>query len=93
MFENQPQLVRDLHKSNKLEPHLDNKYQQALELQEKFMKAGQLSEEVLPERVRPDTGPIRRPSTERQPTGAVTAQGAGGHLNETCSAARDPRKI
>ena len=25
MFENQPQLVRDLHRSNKLEPHLENK--------------------------------------------------------------------
>jgi hypothetical protein len=47
MFENQPQLVRDLHKSNKLEPHLDNKYQQALELQEKFMEAGQSSEEAF----------------------------------------------
>jgi hypothetical protein len=47
MFENQPQLVRDLHSSGKLEPHLEAKYQQALELAEKFMKAGQSSEEAF----------------------------------------------
>jgi hypothetical protein len=47
MFENHPDLVRELHRSNKLEPHLDNKYQQALELQEKFMKAGQSSDEAF----------------------------------------------
>jgi hypothetical protein len=36
-----------LHSSGKLEPHLEAKYQQALELLEKFMKAGQSSEEAF----------------------------------------------
>ena len=30
MFENQPDLVSELHNSNQLEAHLDRKYQQAL---------------------------------------------------------------
>jgi predicted RNase H-like HicB family nuclease len=47
IFENQPQLVRDLHRSNKLEPHLDRKYQQALELTDKCKKAGQSEEEAF----------------------------------------------
>jgi len=47
MFENQPQLVRDLHASNKLEPHLDRKYQQALALVDKLKKQGQSEEEAF----------------------------------------------
>jgi hypothetical protein len=47
MFENQPQLVRDLHNSNKLEDHLDRKYQQALELTHKFKEKGQSEEEAF----------------------------------------------
>ena len=47
MFENQPQLVRDLHNSNKLEPHLDSKYQQALELTDKLKQAGQPEEDAF----------------------------------------------
>ena len=47
MFENQPQLVRDLHASNKLEPHLDQKHQQALELVDKLKKEGQSEEEAF----------------------------------------------
>jgi hypothetical protein len=47
MFENQPQLVRDLHSSNKLEEHLDDKYQQALELVSKLKKQGQSEEEAF----------------------------------------------
>jgi hypothetical protein len=45
MFENQPQLVRDLHRSNKLEPHLEAKYQRALELTDKFKKEWGMSED------------------------------------------------
>jgi hypothetical protein len=47
MFENQPQLVKDLHSSNKLEPHLDRKYQQALELTDKLKKQGYSEEEAF----------------------------------------------
>jgi hypothetical protein len=47
MFENQPQLVRDLHASNKLEPHLDRKFQQALNLVAKFKKQGLPEEEAF----------------------------------------------
>jgi hypothetical protein len=47
MFENQPQLVKDLHNLNKLEPHLDRKYQQALNLAAKFRDQGQSAEEAF----------------------------------------------
>jgi hypothetical protein len=79
MFENQPQLVRDLHRSNKLEPHLDNKYQQALELQEKFMKAGQSSEEAFQNASDLILAPSDGPALSDNPP---APEGAAGNLQE-----------
>lgn len=45
MFDNQPQLVRELHQVNKLESHLEDKNQQALKLVEKFKNQRGMSED------------------------------------------------
>ena len=45
MFENQPELVRDLQRQGKLREHLDRKHQQALRLVDKLKEEQGLGEE------------------------------------------------
>ena len=45
MFENQPQLTRELLQANKLRPHLDRKYQQALRTVDRLKQERGLSED------------------------------------------------
>jgi hypothetical protein len=45
MFENQPDLVRQLHQSGKLRQHLDQKYQQALRVVDRLKRERGLDEE------------------------------------------------
>ena len=45
MFENQPQLTRELHQSGKLRQHLDQKHQSALRLVDQLKQSRGLSED------------------------------------------------
>jgi hypothetical protein len=47
MFENQPDLVRQLHRENKLRPHLEAKMQQALRLVDAGKRQGQSEDEAF----------------------------------------------
>lgn len=78
MFENQPELVRQLHQENKLEEVLEAKYQQALELTDRLKQERGLSEDEAFEiasylilappdgRATSDHPPEPLPSKERQ---------------------------
>lgn len=45
LIHNQPELVRDLHNSNKLEERLEERYQKALELTDRFKQERGMSDE------------------------------------------------
>ena len=61
--------------AEKLEPHLDRKYQQAARTHGEVQEGGPVTGGGVPERNRPDLGAERRPGPERQPTGAATGEG------------------
>jgi len=47
MFENQPELVKQLHQSKQLRPHLEGKHQEALRLVHRLKDSGMTEEEAF----------------------------------------------
>ena len=80
MFENQPDLVRELHNSNKLESHLEDKYQQARDLFLRLKEQGRSEEEASHKSVRGDTGATRRTGDVKQSAQTTPVERAKGNL-------------
>lgn len=80
MFENQPELVRQLHREKKLRAHLEAKHQQALRLVDELKRDGNLSEEDAFEAavglvLAPSDGPANEEDPAPQPVPRKEQQG------------------
>ena len=84
MFENQPDLVRELNRSGKLEEHLNDKLMAAYRL-DKQMRAGEVRERPDRGGGDGDVGTERRASDVGQPAEAAPTEGEKSDLAETGS--------